>query len=172
MKKIFLLCGCAVFVFGIPAISPVIPDTADADIYQWKDESGTVHFTDTPLNIPEKHRSRQKRVLRTPSDSGRPGLTIIESPAPSLPPIVLEPTPPAAPALPKQENSRAQVEQLQAKITAKERFIESINLKRSHALNPMGNRFVSPEDLELYNKYSEELPQDRQQLKELQANLP
>jgi len=176
MKKIFLLCGCAISVLCVPVISPVIPDVAIADIYQWKDESGTVHFTDTPSSIPEKYRSRQKRVLRAPSESGRPGLTIIESPAQGPPPIISEPPPVVQPQLPssppRQISSQAQVDQMRAKIAAKEKFIESIDQKRSHVLNPLGNRFVAPEDQELYNKYAEELPQDRQQLRELQLNLP
>ncbi|MCL1926084.1 MAG: DUF4124 domain-containing protein [Syntrophorhabdaceae bacterium] len=171
MKKILLLCGCALFVLCVPMISPIIPNAANADIFQWKDDNGTVHFTDAPTNIPPKYRASQKKVLRTPSDSGLPGLTIIESPPKDLPPIILEP-PPMQPTPSRQASSQAQADQLQARISAKEKFIESIDLKRSHALNPLGNRFVSPEDQELYNKYSEELPRDRQQLRELQSNKP
>ena len=65
-----------------------------------------------------------------------------------------------------------QAEQLRAKIAAKEQFVEGIDRKRSNIMNPMGNRFVSPEDLELYNKYRQELPQDREHLRELEARLP
>jgi hypothetical protein len=38
-------------------------------------------------------------------------------------------------------------------------------------VNPLGNRFVTPEDLELYKKYSEELPGDRVRLREIEAGL-
>ena len=154
-----------------PVISLLVPGTAIADIYQWKDESDTLHFTDKPSNIPKKYRSSQKKIQRSPSDRSRPGLTIIESSTDqSRSSTDFEPEPPPMrPASPPQE---AQTEQLQARILAKEKFIEGIDQKRSHTLNPMGNRFVSTEDLELYKKYTEELPQDRQRLDELQSYSP
>ena len=150
----------------------IAPDATSADIYQWKDASGAVHFTDNPENIPKKYQSRKKVVLRNPPGSGRPGLTVIESPMSDPTPANSEPLPQTPPVSSGRGGSQVQAEQLQARIAAKERFVESINLKRSHALNPSGNRFVSPEDLELYNKYSEELPRDRRQLQELQSGRP
>ena len=171
MKKSLLICGFALFAIGIPIISPIVPETASADIYQWRDDSDTLHFTDKPSNIPKKYRSSQKKVQNSPSDRSRPGLTIIES-TPSTSSFDTEyESPPPIRHVP-QESLQSQAEQLQGRITAKEKFIEGIDRKRSHTLNPMGNRFVSPEDLELYNKYSEELPQDRQRLGELQSYSP
>ena len=41
--------------------------------------------------------------------------------------------------------------------------------KQSLATNPFRNRFVSPSDLELYRKYKEELPGDRERLKALES---
>ena len=29
---------------------------ADAAIYKWKDDSGKIHFTDDPTNVPEAYR--------------------------------------------------------------------------------------------------------------------
>ena len=169
MKKI-LLCVCVIVII---AISLIIPGTVSADIYQWEDDNGTVHFTDTPLNIPKKYRSRQKKVQRTPSDNNKPGLTIIETSSQNSSPSFDPESYAAEPIHPsRRETPQMQKEQLEARIGAKERFIESIDLKRSHALNPLGNRFVSPEDQELYKKYSSELPQDRQQLQKLQSNQP
>ena len=43
--------------------------------------------------------------------------------------------------------------------------------KQSLATNPYRNRFVSPSDLELYRKYKEELPADRERLKALESRL-
>lgn len=173
MKKTFLLCGFILLALNIPAISPIAPKAVGADIYQWKDENGTINFTDSPSNIPKQYRSRQKIVLRGPAE-GRPGVTVIESPASNRTTVSPAPFPPTTPSFPWQASPQVQeeqlqrIEQLQAKISAKEKFIADIDRKRSHALNPLGNRFVSPEDLELYKKYSEELPQDRQRLNSLQ----
>jgi len=36
---------------------------ADAEIYKWTDEKGTIHFTDDPATIPEKYRGQAKSNL-------------------------------------------------------------------------------------------------------------
>jgi hypothetical protein len=170
MKKILLFCSCALFVSCLPFISPVVPDTADADIFMYKDDSGTLHYTDKPEKIPPKFRATQKKFLSSPSKNQQPSLTVLGAPPPSPSQFVPEPNPVSQPIPDPQENISGQAEQLQARIEAKEKFIESIDLKRSLAVNPLGNKFVSPEDLDLYNKYTEELSQDRQKLQELQSN--
>ena len=43
--------------------------------------------------------------------------------------------------------------------------------KQSLATNPYRNRFVSPSDLELYQKYKEELPADRERLRAIESRL-
>lgn len=157
-----LISGTLLFVQGIPG-------TSLADIYRWEDDRGGIHFTDTPTNIPEKFRGRKKMILQAPPEAGHPSVSTIE--APSLAPSIPPPRTPSPPergdqAQAAQGNAR-EAEELRARISAKEQFLKGIDLKRSHALNPMGNRFVSPEDLELYRKYSEELPKDRERLKEI-----
>jgi hypothetical protein len=145
-----------------------------ADVYRWEDEAGVLHFTDDPSSIPEKYRGRVKDILKTPPSAGKPGLSTIgnstsppsSSPAPSLP---MEGT---SPAPPPQDSLQSQAEQLRAKIAAKEQFIDRIDTKRSNILNPLGNRYVTTEDLELYKKYSAELPGDRERLREIESQLP
>lgn len=65
----------------------------------------------------------------------------------------------------------SRVEQLQAKITAKEQHINAVDAKRSLAVNPLRNRYVDQADLDLYDKYQSELPADREQMKELKSRL-
>lgn len=149
-----------------------------ADIYRWEDESGVLHFTDDPSSIPEKYRGRVRDFLKTPPAAGKPGLSNIGGTAPRTP-ASAAPWPPAegnggGPSLAPspQDSLESQAEQLRAKIAAKEQFIGRIDTKRSHALNPLGNRFVSPEDLELYQKYAGELPGDRERLREIESRLP
>jgi hypothetical protein len=74
------------------------------------------------------------------------------------------------PAIPKDDDATL-AEKLRAKVDAKERFIRGVEEKRSVATNPYRNRFVSPSDMELYRKYKEELPGDRERLKALESRL-
>jgi hypothetical protein len=150
-----------------------------ADIYRWEDEAGVLHFTDDPSSIPERYRGRVQDFLKAPPPAGKPGLSTIGGSAPRSP---VHPTPPSPPAegngggtspVPSPRDSlESQAEQLRAKIGGKEQFIGGIDAKRSNILNPLGNRFVSPEDLELYKKYSAELPGDRERLREIESRLP
>jgi len=156
-------------------LAPTAP--AVADIYRWEDEAGVLHFTDDPSSIPEKYRGRVQDILKAPPPAGKPGLSTIGGPAPRLsadpaPPPPAEgtgggPSPPPS----SRDSLESRAEQLRAKIGAKEQFIGGIDAKRSTALRPLGNRFVSPEDLELYRKYTEELPGDRERLREIESSL-
>jgi len=71
----------------------------------------------------------------------------------------------------EKEEIVAQVKHQRAKIAAKEQHIQAVDTKRSLAVNPMRNRVVDPADMELYNKYREELPGDKEQLEELESLL-
>jgi hypothetical protein len=160
MKTVLLVSGIVIFSLGYPHISV-------ADIYRWEDDGGGVHFTDNPANIPAKHKSSRKMILKAPPASGKPSLSTVGSPAPrpaSSLPVQSAPEPPGQP---EDGDLPGAPDELRAKIAAKERYIEGIDRKRSQILNPLGNRFVSPEDLELYKKYSDELPKDRERLKEI-----
>jgi SMC interacting uncharacterized protein involved in chromosome segregation len=77
---------------------------------------------------------------------------------------------PDLPAIPEDDDA-TQAEKLRAKIDAKEKLIRAVDEKQSLATNPYRNRFVSPSDLELYKKYKEELPADREHLKAIESRL-
>ncbi len=137
-----------------------------ADIYRWEDESGVIHFTDDPSSIPAKFRGKSREIQKSPPAAGKPSVSTMGAPssppAPSLSPrpsngeTIVRPSPP-------QDDDATLAEKLRAKIDAKERFIRGVDEKQSLATNPYRNRFVSPSDLELYRKYKEELPADREQ---------
>jgi hypothetical protein len=63
------------------------------------------------------------------------------------------------------------VEQLKAKIAAKERLIRFVDDRQNLVLNPYRSRVVDPGDLELYRKYQTELPEDRRKLQDLESRL-
>jgi len=171
------ICRNIVFAAAIVLILVTLPSKSPADIYRWEDEGGGIHFTDDPSGIPAKYRGQAKDILKAPPVSGKPGLSTIGTSGTPTPPGTAPETPPqgeiapTSPSIPR-ESLASQAEQLRAKIAAKEQFIGAIDTKRSNILNPMGNRFVSPEDLELYKKYSEELPKDRERLREVESRLP
>ncbi|OYV96844.1 MAG: hypothetical protein B7Z62_07520 [Deltaproteobacteria bacterium 37-65-8] len=146
-----------------------------ADIYRWEDESGVIHFTDDVSNIPAKYRGKARETLKTPPEAGQPSLSTMGAPSsppgPSFSPGPSNGDLTGRPALP-QDDDATLAEKLRAKIDAKERFIRTVDEKRSLATNPYRNRFVSPPDLELYRKYKDELPRDRERLKELESSLP
>jgi hypothetical protein len=160
---------------GILACSaPPLASQASADIYRWEDEGGVVHFTDDPSAIPQEYKGKVREILKAPPAAGRPSLSTMGAPVPS-------PGQSAPPGSSNGEDSERStfppdddatlIEKLRAKIDAKERFIRDVDQKRSVAINPYRNRFVSPPDLELYGKYKDELPRDRELLKELESRL-
>jgi hypothetical protein len=159
---------------GMLAFSPLLAPPASADIYRWEDESDVVHFTDDPSTIPAKYRGKSREILKTPPEAGKPSVSPMGGPS-SPPGPSFSPGPSSGetidrPSLP-QEDDATLAEKLSAKIDAKERFLRGVDEKQSLATNPYRNRFISPSDLELYRKYKEELPADRERLKELESRL-
>jgi uncharacterized protein DUF4124 len=159
---------------GMLALSPLLAPSASADIYRWEDESGVIHFTDDPSSIPAKYRGKSREILKTPPAAGKPSVSTMGAPS-SPPGPSLSPGPSGEetldrPLLP-QDDDATLAEKLRAKIDAKERFLFAVDEKQSLATNPYRNRLVSPSDLELYRKYKEDLPGDRERLKALDSRL-
>jgi hypothetical protein len=92
-------------------------------------------------------------------------------PPPGIPPGLSEKEPAEAAKALEKEELTSRIEQLRAKITAKEQHINAVDAKRSLAVNPLRNRIVDQADMDLYEKYQSELPADRQHLKELESLL-
>jgi hypothetical protein len=159
---------------GMLAFSTLLAPPASADIYRWEDESGVIHFTDDPSAIPVKYRGKSREILKMPPGAGQPSLSTMDAPS-SSPGPSFSPTPSSGealdrPALPEDDDATV-AEKLRAKIAAKERFLRGVDEKQSLVTNPYRNRLVSPPDLELYRKYKEELPADRERLKDLESRL-
>ncbi len=54
---------------SVKMVAPVIfavgllvsgPGSANAEMFKWKDDSGTWHFTENPASIPKKYRNKDK----------------------------------------------------------------------------------------------------------------
>lgn len=150
------------------------PISSRADIYQWEDSRGTLHFTDDISTIPQAYRKKATQLMReAPSvisplqTSPPPGG---EPPAPSMGGLSQEEET-ARDAARQKEELASEVEQQKAKIAAKEKHIREVDDKRSLAVNPLRNRLVDQADLDLYDKYMAELPGDKERLKETESRL-
>ncbi len=139
---------------------------AGADIYRWVDETGTIHFTDDLSNIPAQYRGKQSVTIR---EAPKP-----PAPAAGAPEVRQAPVPSSDDALSafsggegSQENS---IERLKSKIAAKDEFMKRVEERQNLIQNPDRRRVLDPGDLELYNKYKEELPKDRERLRELEPS--
>ena len=152
-------------VFCILLLSSAAPSRAD--IYRWEDGQGTVHFTDDVTSIPSQYRKGSSLLIREAPSSISPTPV---SPPPGRPQAT-QPGSVHGAVNPDREEIASQVEHQRAKIAAKEQHIRAVDAKRSLAVNPLRNRIVDPADMELYNKYQEELPGDKEQLKELESLL-
>jgi hypothetical protein len=157
------------FTFSILLARP-----ASADIYRWEDEGGVIHFTDDLSSIPENYRGKSREILKTPPGAGQPSLSTTGAPSsppePSFSPMPSDGQSIDRPLLPQDDDATV-AENLRAKIAAKEQFLRGVDEKQSLTTNPWRNRFVSPSDLELYRKYTEELAGDRERLKALESRL-
>lgn len=152
----------------------LLPPPAAADIYRWEDAEGAVHFTDDISSIPPPYRRKATLLIReAPGTRGPlPPAGAPPPPAPGSPGLPPAPAESDAAALDRErEELRSRIDQLGAKIAAKESHIEAVDRKRSLAVNPLGNKFVDPGDLDLYDKYHAELPTDREELRHLEEDL-
>ena len=169
-KFTLVVLGAAAACFLL-SLSPAV---SRADIYQWKDSQGTIHFTDDASTIPAKYRKNSNRLIREAPSVISPEKT---SPPPGM---KKAPLPGSAKSTAEEETAReatreeelaSLVEQQRAKIAAKEEHIRAVDARRSLAINPLRNRVVDKADLDLYAKYKEELPGDRKRLRELESTL-
>lgn len=142
-----------------------------ADIYRWEDEAGTVHFTDDISNVPAALRGKAKRVIREAPRSAEPPPPAPAEQGPGQTPPAPSREDPAVAAAREREELTSQVDQVKAKIAAKEKLVQVVEDRQNLALNPDRRRVLDPGDLELYKKYQEELPQDRLTLQNLENRL-
>lgn len=163
------------FAIIAAALLSLLAADSGADIFRWQDEAGTIHYTDDLSNVPEKHRGKAKRVIREAPRQPEPPPPAPAGQGTGQPP----PAPP--PAAPSEDREAAvarerdaltsEMEQVKAKIAAKERLIQFVDERQNLILNPDRRRVLDPGDLELYKKYQEELPNDRKTLQELESRL-
>ncbi len=159
-------------IAGTVALLATISFTeARADIFKWVDEQGIMHFTDDPSSIPASRRNQTATpFIKEPGASSVPETTPVAPSAIGSPPLA-EPATASDSGENGTETLQREVEQLKAKISAKESLIQAVDAKRSLATNPLRNRNVSASDMDLYQKYQIELREDRDRLRLMEGRL-
>lgn len=154
-----LIAACAVvFVFTT---------TAQGETYEWLDDKGVVHFTDTPDNIPSKYR---KRIKVRESVKGEEIRTTTPTPE-------TQPSEPRASAKEEQlygghdmkwwqttyESLYGEINKIQDNLPAKRERLAILRHKR--IVYQKGSDRVS------YNELSAEIERDEARIKELQQKI-
>lgn len=140
---------------------------AIADLYQWKDEKGNIHVVDDILLVPQQYKDKV-RVLKT-------------KPSEKTPPYQQNIQPPESQPSSEQEEmygdhplswwknefavKKNEISELERTIDGQKKFIE--DYERGRRLY----RLYTKEDIEKYETYKKNLPDNEKLLNELKANL-
>lgn len=158
MRQIIVI----VFLFSMV----FIPSGALADLYQWQDEKGDVHIVDDMLLVPPQYRDNV-RVIKT------------KPPQETAPPEQYIPPSPTAPAGQRElygehtlewwrnefDNKKKEIADLDKMITEQKSFINIF--ERGRGLG----QIYSKEDIEAYETYKRNLPDNESKLQRLKAEL-
>jgi hypothetical protein len=141
---------------------------ASADLYQWKDEAGIIHITDSMDKVPSKYRDEVRVFKESPKENMAP------EEAPAQDETVIEPDEPLPLDVPGEElyggetldwwsetlkEKRTEIDALQASVDSKTDFMRVFE---------GGRRFgqvYKAEDVDKYKSYQKEVPQELTKLK-------
>ncbi|MEK7841620.1 MAG: hypothetical protein AAB197_02995 [Deltaproteobacteria bacterium] len=141
-----------------------------ADLYQWQDEKGDIHVVDDILLVPPKYKDKVKALKAKPSEQGpSSSQPLIQPPKPSEPPA-------------KQQNElygdyplewwkrefdarKKEIGELEKTIEEEKNFI--VDYERGRRLY----RLYSKEDIEKYETYKNNLPDNENQRNKLKSDL-
>ncbi|MBI5587810.1 MAG: DUF4124 domain-containing protein [Deltaproteobacteria bacterium] len=139
---------------------------AYAELYEWKGKDGVIHLTDDLGKVPESERARVRTHAATPRKA------VEEAPPPSAPE---QPALPPSPELYGDQSlewwlntfrkKREEMQSLQTSIAAKEQYVSVFDGGRR-----LGQTY-GKDEVERYTKNKEEIPADKQRLKDLQDEL-
>jgi len=138
------------------AVSP-----AFADLYQWTDQQGVVHITDSLEKVPQAYRGKVRVIKEGVKEAG----PALETTTP--PPLTTEP---GAELYGDQtlewwrqsfNRKRTDIDQLQSSINAKTEFMTLFESGRRVG------QIYTPDQVARYNLYRSEMPEDLRRLSEL-----
>lgn len=132
--------------------------SAYADLYQWKDESGVIHITDSMEKVPSKYRAEVRVFKEGPKETSFPELDVTTPPSLEQEAEELYGDQTLEWWRQNFQKKRSEVSDLQSSINAKTQFLKVFE---------SGRRFGQIFDTESVAKYKilkEELPEDLKRL--------
>lgn len=162
MKKI-LLPALLLFLAAGPAL---------ADLYQWRDEAGIIHITDSMEKVPSKYRDGVKVFKEGPKEGAPPEEA---PPADEETPPDLDAAPPSLDGQAEElygdqtlewwtqsfKEKRSEISALQESVDTKADFMKVFEAGRKFG------QVYDSESVEKYKVYQKELPEDRRKLASL-----
>lgn len=151
MKRI-LLPALLIFLFAGPAL---------ADLYQWKDERGIIHITDSMEKVPSKYRDEVRVFKEGPKEAPSPDLDVTTPPSLEQEAEELYGDQTLEWWRQSFQKKRSEISDLQSSINAKTQFLEVFE---------SGRRFGQVFDTESVTRYKilkEEMPEDLKRLASL-----
>lgn len=88
------------FIFVSLALCVAVPGSSRAEVFQWTDSRGVIHFTDNPSTIPEAVKGSPRLITRTDLDSAKESMETPPASGPAAEEPALEPEPAPAPTIP------------------------------------------------------------------------
>ncbi len=139
---------------------------AFADLYQWQDKEGVIHITNDMNKVPEQYQDKVK-VFKTTQQPQAPAQVPAPAPTPGAPEESTGLYGDHSLEWWKESfnNKNQEIGELQSSISAKNQYISIFEAGRR-----FGQMFGSTE-VETYNKYKQELPDDEKRLAELNDEL-
>ena len=157
---------CVVFVF----CAFILPSGVFADLYQWQDEKGDIHVVDDILLVPPKYKDKVKALKAKPSEQG---------PSSFQPPI--QPPKPSEPPAKQQEDLYGDypLGWWKRDFDARKKEIGELEKTTEEEKNFMADydrgrrlyRLYSKEDIEKYETYKKNLPDNENQRNKLKSDL-
>ena len=157
--KALLAVFVAIAVFSVPAL-------AFADIYQWEDAAGVVHFTDDMKKVPDKYRDkvRVQKSIAPSTDTTAPQSNVKgDGKAVSDDELYGEYT--LQWWLETFRKKKNEVGQAVILIETKKKFVQMFESGRRFG------QIYEQADIEKYNLYKTELPADELRLKEVNEEV-
>ncbi len=148
------------------AVLFLFASNAWSDLYQWTDRDGVVHITDSLESVPQEYRAKVKVHESKPPEEAAPAQDA---------PQRVSPQPGPEDRLygghteewwrQAFRTRREQIDQLAASIGTKEQFVETFEGGRRFG------QIFKQENVDAYEAYKEQLPDDKERLAELKDEL-
>lgn len=151
---------CVVFIFCFF----LLPASAIAELYQWQDEKGDIYVVDDILLVPPQYKDKTKALKARPSDK----VIVPSQPAPLQAPATQEELYGNYPLEWWKANFNERKEKIaELKKTIEEQKTFMADYERGRRLY----KLYSKEDVEKYETYKKELPDNENKLNKLKTDL-